>query len=352
MTIFFCSSCLSAKSEVSSPFPAVPPLRKDAPVKKGPFFCPAAPEPVRDLIFQSFYEDDDPSRSSVDKKRLKKYKKSSAGLYGFEEKLAVIANRYVAERGRDSTKAVCAQDWLDLWAGQGALLGEVNRSGELVRKWSLASISSIYAQIKDEPDLDVRKKARIESWIRVVAERVIEDFSKDTHRESRRNNHLYWTAWAVAVTSYALQDREMLNWALGKAKIGLDQIEEDGSLPLEMARGKRALLYHNFSVVPLVMTAEMASRNGIDLYSYDDGALHRLVAIVIEGIKNPERFERETGEKQDYKKSVLSPSGLAWLVPYEKRFPGLVAGRIPENTSRFASRRLGGDMTLLFGAEE
>jgi len=47
-------------------------------------------------------------------------------------------------------------------------------------------------------------------------------------------------------------------------KDGIDEIAADGTLPLEMGRGQRALHYHLFALAPLVTMAELAAANGED----------------------------------------------------------------------------------------
>ena len=61
-----------------------------------------------------------------------------------------------------------------------------------------------------------------------------------------------------------------------RLKLGIARIRPDGTLPLEMARGARALHYDLFALTPLVMTAEIGLRHGVDLYTARHGALRRL----------------------------------------------------------------------------
>ena len=63
----------------------------------------------------------------------------------------------------------------------------------------------------------------------------------------------------VLATGLATDDDAL--WQAGHAAFqkGIDDIQDDGSLPLEMARGQRALHYHDYALAPLVMMAELAS---------------------------------------------------------------------------------------------
>ena len=64
--------------------------------------------------------------------------------------------------------------------------------------------------------------------------------------------------------------------------MGIEAIP-DGSLTAEMNRGEMALHYNLYALAPLIMLAELGLANGIDLYAYDDGAIHRPVKFCLAG---------------------------------------------------------------------
>ena len=66
----------------------------------------------------------------------------------------------------------------------------------------------------------------------------------------------------------------------------LDQMRPDGSLPLETARGARALHYQRHAISSLVAIAEMAAAQGYDLYrleSENRGSLRRAIEFLLDG---------------------------------------------------------------------
>lgn len=288
------------------------------------------------------------SRSHVDADRQTDYKEKSQPLSDYENRLTRMANIYYAAPKENAKAAACVLLWLDKWARNRALLGNVNASGESVRKWGLAAMASAYAQVMREPSLDPVRKSRVEGWIRDVAYQVVADYSRKIDLKSRQNNHLYWAAWGVAMASYALQDTTLFQWAMTQARFGIGQIRTDGSLPLEMSRGGRALLYHVFAATPLVMLAEMGRRNGVDLYAENDGAVHRLIALALSGLDDPSWFESETGKAQDYK-DINDGNGLAWVPVYGYRFSSpLVTHTLKHTRGEPINRRLGGNTKILF----
>jgi poly(beta-D-mannuronate) lyase len=102
----------------------------------------------------------------------------------------------------------------------------------------------------------------------------------------------------VLATGLATDDDAL--WQAGHAAFqkGIDDIQDDGSLPLEMARGQRALHYHDYALAPLVMMAELARLRGQDWYASRDHAIDRLARRVIEGSKDPAWFNEHTGVAQ------------------------------------------------------
>lgn len=313
-----------------------------------PFKCKAPPSAVEDLKFTSIYEKDDASHSTVDPELEEKYRKAMRPLSKFETTLAKMANRYVASSPARPDVAACALEWLDFWARDEALLGRVNRVGEFVRKWSLASIASAWLQIRDEPALEPDRRARVERWIEQVAQAVVADYTRNPDSRSRRNNHMIWAAWSVAAAGVALDDRALFDWAMERATNAVDEIVADGTMPLEMDRKSRALLYHTFAAAPLVMLAETGAVNGRNLYGARFGIIHKFVARTLDGLQDPSWFEQVTGVRQVVAEST-TPEKIAWLPVYESRF-GTRAGAFANPTTEpLFLRRTGGDMALLFG---
>lgn len=315
---------------------------------KAAFTCKRPPSAVEDLKFTSIYEKDDASKSTIDPEMEAKYRKAMRPLSQFETTLAKMTNRYVASSPARPEIAACALDWLDRWAKDEALMGRVNRVGEFVRKWSLASIASAWLQIRDEPTLDPRRRARVERWIEQVARAVVSDYTRNADSRSRRNNHMIWAAWSVAAAGIALDDRALFDWAMDRARNAIDEIVADGTMPLEMDRKSRALLYHSFAAAPLVMLAEAGAVNGRDLYDYRFGIVHTFVARTLGGINDPSWFVEVTGSPQAAT-DATSPEKIAWLPVYASRFPERSRSFRRPTTEPLFLRRTGGDMELLFG---
>lgn len=311
------------------------------------FKCKDIPPPLKDLYFSSVYDKGSANASLVDPEAEDDYLEKTKPIRTFESGLANIANSYVLSRPADTGISDCAVSWLKSWTQAGGLLGEENATGIFVRKWALSAISLAYLQIRDEPSIAITDHISIKTWIRNIAQKVIEDFSVNTDKKSRNNNHMYWAAWGVMSAAAALDDRDMFAWGLQKAQQGIDQIQEDGTLPLEMARGKKAYHYHHYAAIPLFMMANMAKENGTDLYARNDNALERLARVLLENIEDPAYFEKLTGEKQDLERTI-SASNLVWLEVYYKHTKDANALPWLEKFRPVKHSRVGGNATVLY----
>jgi len=336
-----------ADSPLFPPFDVGAVRDKAGVVDKKAFSCERPPEAQKDLHMESFYEKEDSSSSTVDPEAYAAYKKASKPASIFEIRLASMANRYVRSSPPRQDVAACDLDWLVAWADGDALLGDVNKNGEYTRKWLLGSIASTWLQIRDEPTLDPEKKQRVISWIRKVATAVKSDFSRDGHLKSRQNNHMDWAAWGVGAAGIAINDRAMFDWGVEKARKGIDDIQPDGTLPLELARGKRAYLYHLFAAMPLFMMANAAEKNGIDLFRENDKALQRLGELCLKNLDHPDTFQQMTGQEQDLT-HVGTASDLGWVEIYRQHYDDPRADAALEAFRPMKQSRFGGNITLLY----
>ncbi len=316
----------------------------------GEFACPIAVPPARDILAQSFYTD--PQHSIVDPVRLAARDRAVKPLHDFSEGIARLADRWVEARPPQPEAATCALAWLDAWAKKDAMLGQVTNQGGYERKWTLCGIALAYLKIRDASGLDLAAKARVEAWLGrlTAAVRRYYDGPPSKGVSDKINNHLYWAALAVAAGAVATDDRAAFDLAMEKCRFALTQIAEDGTLPLELARGQRALHYHLFALTPLVMLAEIGKGNGLDLYVARDGALGRLVARVLAGIADPAGFEQRSGAAQE--PETLSGWSMGWAEIWYARTRDPAVVPLLARLRPARNNWLGGNMTLSFGARE
>jgi len=311
--------------------------------------CPPAPPGVRDIETISRYGEDrrENNSSVVDEEADQQYRADIKPIETFAKAITGRADDYVEGKSTAISDAQCALDWMARWATDDALLGKVNRQGEAVRKWELATFATTYIKIKDAP-VDSGKLDDVRDWIHALAVKVRDDYSTGTDRESRQNNHLYWAAWSVAAAGIATGDRSLFDWGVDRYRFALTQIRDDGALPLELDRRTRAASYHMFALAPLVMLAEAGEANGIPLYAENGNRLQKLIELNIAATGDLSAIGKLNGFEQE---NLYSESSMSWMEPYYARtgdkrvIPWLMKYR------PMGSRRLGGNMTALFAPD-
>lgn len=153
---------------------------------------------------------------------------------------------------------------------------------------------------------------------------------------SNCNNHRYLRDEVNMMWGVLTGDDARFRKGIERFRVALRQMRPDGSLPLETARGSRALWYQNYAVGMLVTMAEVAKRQGYDLYgmTVDGKSLDRAITFLLDGIKRPEivlpyaKVNRDPGPGHDWREQdlrFLYKRGrwhhMAWLETYMHRFP-------------------------------
>jgi hypothetical protein len=80
------------------------------------------------------------------------------------------------------------------------------------------------------------------------------------YRPAVLNNHLTWKALFLLLAGHYLKYEEYINWAAGAYKVCLEQIDDDGYMPLELERGDKAASYTRMNLEALNFMSEVLSR--------------------------------------------------------------------------------------------
>ena len=241
----------------------------------------------------------------------------------------------------------------NLAANDAFLHKSVNNMGHSVRKWALATMGNSYLKMTqpvNAPPVPAKTKKAIESWFVELAEETKKYYSNRPLRKV--NNHDYWAAWAVMTVAVITDRKDLFSWSVEKYYEGISQVTEEGYLPTEMKRETRALSYHNYAMHPLVWLALFGEANGYPLFAANDYALKRVTKNILIGIKSPKVFEELSGYEQNTER-LTTNYNLAWMEVWASAFP------VPQEMSQhlatlrpMKSSRLGGNLSLLFGATE
>jgi poly(beta-D-mannuronate) lyase len=285
------------------------------------YSCPALAHIAPDLVTDGFYRLDDPTHSIIDPVRQEAYRKSSEGVKNAGLVIVAAADDYRDTGSRSA--AQCAMTQIVTLAQEHAIAGKMSSNqAYYVQGWVAGAIAVAYLKVREARLSTPQQTEAIVNWMRSVGEQTKQYY--DAHKKAghgdSQNNHLYWAGVELAAIGVAANDRKDFDWAMAAYDNGVDQIQPDGSLPLEMARGGRALHYHLYALAPLVLLAEFGEANHLDLYAHANGALHRLVNFSVAGVQDPASFVKATGLQQELPKP-LSGDQIGWAPPYVQRFP-------------------------------
>jgi poly(beta-D-mannuronate) lyase len=335
----------AAETPLQAPFPLNPAHTEPSP-SQARGACPEPVEPVRDVMGVSFYTD--VHHSMVDRRLVNDNNTRLKPLSTFLRMVSQMTDRYL--HSGDIKAAHCALLRLTRWAQVDAMLGRVNRQGTYERKWTLGGLALSYVKIQHVPDLDRKARYQVERWFRHLAAVVRAEY-QHPERVDNRNNHAYWAGMAIAAVGIATNDRGFFEWGLAQYRLGIEQMQDDGTLPLELDRKGRALHYHLYALAPLVMLAEMGERNKIPLYQEQHGRLYRLVNRVVQGVSNPEAFAHLANAARTDPMPPHGGSDVAWIEIWLARFPDPELTRWIVNRRPVIDPRMGGNLTQLYARE-
>lgn len=284
-----------------------------------PWTCPAPPAFAPTLDLHGYYSDK--NYSIIDPKLLAAFNEASAGPTHLGQSATNAADAWRDHGSRAA--AACVESLLAAAARAHAWDGPLAPHNDAsMQNWLLSAAAIAYLKVRDSHTGTPADDAAIQAWFARLAARVRTYFEEQTgHPGSEAwNNHMFWAGLSLAAEGVADNNVDDLSWATGAYRLGVDEIQPDGSLPAEMDRRQMALHYQLYALGPLVMIAELTRPNGLDLYTQQNSALHRLVAFDIAALQDPTRIARRTGIAQ----TITPPySGLeiGWAVPWVRRFP-------------------------------
>jgi poly(beta-D-mannuronate) lyase len=192
---------------------------------------------------------------------------------------------------------------------------------------TLLPVITSFALVKDDPELDPAEVAAITAWLdRLVRWRGPER-EMDPTKVSSRNNHRYLRDSVTMAWGAFIGDNALFFTGIDRVRLALEQMREDGSLPLETDRGSDALFYQRHAISSLVAMAEIAAVQGYDLYALrnrNGGSLLTMVGFLTNAIADPALIAQYTAEPQYL--GFLDRRGherhyMAWFEAFRARFP-------------------------------
>ena len=148
----------------------------------------------------------------------------------------------------------------------------------------------------------------------------------------RAHNHALSSAVAHMELGILINDNKLFRKAFKNYEAAIKYQRKDGSLPIEVRRGGRAMFYQGRAMNALAVIAIIAENQGYNIWELDFKGknYHNLVKFFIDFTENNElvfkyaKENRSPGPAKNYKVQDLrsnSGSNWGWLYAYVSRFP-------------------------------
>lgn len=310
--------------------------------------CAVVPEPVVSLNYGSRYQDNDSSRSSIDKVSNAEVNKALAPLEDFIRALAREAN--TASRLEDKDRADCVVHHLAVWAKADALSDLGTFTANLSVGARYAALGMAYVQVENLSDRRSDKR-QIEAWMLRRAQEQMLFWEEDATYGAKRGNLRAWATLGVNLAGMVNQNEVSLRWSAWSAAFLQCQALDDGSLPQEMKRGKYALHYQMHAISPMVITTLLLEKQGMSIHRVCDDALQRIVHFALDDLEaGGVASQAYSGKKQSYFDGTRTFKSfeLAWAVAYLQLYNDPKVAELAGRQSALSNSKLGGNQELVW----
>ena len=311
-------------------------------VKNGNYSCPQLDPLPKDIVAFDYYSD--AKHSKIDAVRYAAYQAAGETYHETMADAIQAAEKFRSSGNRGA--AECVLQILKTEAGAQSMTGTMaSNQSDYMQGWTIGGLAVSWLKVREAEPGSPEDREKVIEWFSQVAQATQKYFTA-RHQKNNvdgTNNHYYWAGFAVMSVGIAADNRTMFDWGVHTYTEALSRIQPDGSLPLEMDRGQRALHYHAFALMPLTSIAEMGVANHLDMYNTSNGALHRLVKLTASGIIDNHYFAKQAGALQDTPgKGGLKSGDVLWMVPYLRHYPDANMSRLLHSVSLKPDNYLGG----------
>ncbi len=245
---------------------------------------------------------------------------------------------------REEEFALKAVEIADAWTG--SLMDIADGQAVYQAEWELMVMATAMGMVDGYGGWSPDRRAAFEGWLNERTWHLI-------GRDNSTNNHRYWLGAQAAAVGVLTEDGGMFQWAVEvyKEAVGHD-IAPDGHMPQETARGERGIFYQNFAIEPLVLIAEIARRQGVDLwgYSFEGRDLKLAIEYLFGFLDSPEQWPwSDRGQDMSFMDPGKGGKKIAWFEMAYYHYRDSMFEKYLQVQRPMYSRRCGGMTTLTHG---
>ncbi|MFW3616370.1 alginate lyase family protein [Billgrantia antri] len=270
-------------------------------------------------------------------------------LFAFEDSVSVLAGSFVASG--DTFYADCLVSFLHRWAEAKALTTFVFDPND-PQAW-FASESMIFAAamaysiVRPHVDGLQEERAEVEQWLHGLA--LQHSAFPGQPEESCCNNHFYRRALYASMIGVLVEDDDLFRFGVSAIYSALHDMTEEGALPLEVSRGRRATHYQNYALNYLVTNMQIIQRQGYDIFDleYEGNDIHKAVDYLFQILDNPAALG-DYAPLEQYTGFLRDPQYFTWMEIYLTHFDHPPMERFLTRVRPTYNRSAGGYITLYF----
>lgn len=220
--------------------------------------CPKMPQmsPEMGIISRYYGPSVDATFSTMNPKAVAEQKPVRTRIGGPVVALNRLAAQYAeAESGERAQVGECITNLVHEMARTDYLGEPRSREDRYFRDWLMVAVLANLLGL-DEAQLAGVLDSPTRAWIKQAA-----DASDAFFQSQPVDNHYYWSGLSLVLSAAVLKDRSIEEAGQRVLSRGLAQVTQQGLLPAEVARGKRATHYHLFAAIPLAAMQQVAGNS-------------------------------------------------------------------------------------------
>ena len=304
--------------------------------------CPDHASVPRSLGYLSPYQAGDPTKSRIDPVAQAEMQ---VALKPVDDSLRALAR--LADHLSDPAAQACLIRHLRHWADADGLRDLTSQQARLTIGARLAALAILVRRLRIS-GISESEMPEVLIWLKTLAKAQIEFWEHDAPARAKQGNLAAWAALAIWVIGEEIGNLPLKRKAVQMHASVLCSANPDGSLPIEMARGRFALHYQLHALAPLVTL--QAYLNEVEAPRPCAETLKRVVDFALSDIKSGTHTRALTGYEQSYFTGVevLQPHELAWLEAYLTLENAPDARSVAESLRPLYNSKLGGNQTKLW----
>ncbi|MGR4067456.1 alginate lyase family protein [Billgrantia sp. C5P2] len=270
-------------------------------------------------------------------------------LFAFEDSVSVLAGSFVASG--DTFYADCLVRFLHGWAEAKALTTFVFDPNDpqawFAAESMLFAAAMAYSIVRPYVDGYEEERAEIEQWLHGLA--LQHSAFPGEEEESCCNNHFYRRALYASMIGVLVEDDDLFRFGVSAIYSALHDMTEEGALPLEVSRGRRATHYQNYALNYLVTNMQVIQRQGYDIFDleYEGNDIHEAVDYLFRILDNPEALG-DYAPLEQFTGFLRDPQYFTWMDIYLARFDHPQMARFITRVRPTYNRSAGGFITFYF----